>query len=166
MTLASGQRGLGLISAIVVLVVLAGLGAAIASLTQMANRNQSLDILGSRAAMAARAGVAWQSWLILSPEDTHPIGTRYECPVNPIKQTVNGLGFSGLDDFTVTVTCTRGTPTEDGNAIWLYSVVSVACNRPFNSACPNNNAPTGAYVERSATVLIETCRQSNGALCQ
>ena len=164
MTLASGQRGLGMISAIVVLVVLAGLGAAIASLTQMANRNQSLDILGSRAMMAARAGVEWQSWLILNPEDSNPevapFTTRYECPVTTQSQT-----FSGIDDFTVSVTCSPGSATESGNSIRLYNVVSVACNKPASGSCPNNNAPTGAYVERSVTVLIDTCRQASGASC-
>jgi len=163
MTLASGQRGLGMISAIVVLVVLAGLGAAIASLTQMANRNQSLDILGSRAAMAARAGVEWQSWLILNPEDSNPevapFTTPYECPA------MQSQTFSGIDDFTVSVTCSRGNTTEDGNSIFLYNVVSVACNQPASGRCPNNNAPTGNYVERSVTVLIDTCRQASGASC-
>jgi len=163
MTLASGQRGLGMISAIVVLVVLAGLGAAIASLTQMANRNQSLDILGSRAAMAARAGVEWQSWLILNPEDSNPevapFTTPYECPA------MQSQTFSGIDDFTVSVTCSPGSATESGNSIRLYNVVSVACNKPASGSCPNNNAPIGTYVERSVTVLIDTCRQASGASC-
>jgi MSHA biogenesis protein MshP len=152
-----------MITAIVVLVVLAGLGTAIASLTQIANLNQSLDLLGSRALMAARAGVEWQSWLILNPEDTNPtvapFTTPYACPATQ-SQT-----FSGLDEFTVSVNCMMGNPTEDLNAIRIYSIQSVACNKPSGGVCPNTNAPTGTYVERSVTVLIETCRQPSGATC-
>ena len=164
MSLAARQLGLGMVTAIVILVVLAGLGVAIASLTQMANRNQSLDLLGSRALMAARAGVEWQSWLILNPEDSNPavapFTTPYACPATAQSQT-----FSGIDDFTVSVTCSLGNTTEDGNSIRLYNVVSVACNKPASGSCPNTNAPTGTYVERSVTVLVDTCRQASGASC-
>lgn len=163
MSLAARQLGLGMITAIVILVVLAGLGAAIASLTQMSNRNQSLDLLGSQALMAARAGVEWQSWLILNPEDTNPevapFTTPYACP------SIQSQSFSGLDEFTVSVTCSMGNPMEDTNAIRIYNVVSVACNKPSSGSCPNTSAPTGTYVERSVTVLIETCRQATGASC-
>ncbi len=163
MSCASRQLGLGTITAIVVLVVLAGLGAAIASLTQMANLNQSLDVLGSRALMAARAGVEWQSWLILNPEDTNPavapFTTPYACP------STQSQSFSGLDEFNVSVTCSMVNPTEDTNAIRIYKLVSVACNKPSGGICPNTSAPTGTYVERSVTVLIETCRQASGARC-
>ena len=108
--------------------------------------------------------------MILNPEDSNstvaPYTTRYACPaVQPQSQI-----FSGLPDFTVSVTCISESIDEDSNStpvtVFVYRVVAVACNKPVGGSCPNNSAPGGAYVERSVRVLLETCRQTaSGASC-
>ena len=53
------QRGLGAITIIVVLVVLAGLAAAIVRLNVAAQSMAAQDVLAARAAQSARAGLQW-----------------------------------------------------------------------------------------------------------
>jgi len=60
MTAGTGrQRGLGAITIIVVLVVLAGIAAAIVRLNAAAQTAATQELLAARAAQAARAGLQW-----------------------------------------------------------------------------------------------------------
>lgn len=59
------QRGFGIIAAIAILVILAGLGAFIVSITTAQNITFAQDIQGARAYQAARGGLEWglSKWL-------------------------------------------------------------------------------------------------------
>jgi MSHA biogenesis protein MshP len=154
---ANRVRGFAMFAAIAILVILAALGAFIVSVTGLQSQSTGLDVLGTRALLAARAGIEWNMFLIQDPEDNNPVGTRvpYTCPV-----AASNLNFGGvLANFTVTVVCTlTTTATEAGNTVRVYQIVSTACNNPDGGgACPNN-AANPSYVERQITVLTETCR--------
>ncbi len=58
------QHGFSLISAIFLLVVLAGLGAAMVNFSNAQHQNLAADMLGSRAYQAANAGVEWAAFSI------------------------------------------------------------------------------------------------------
>lgn len=59
------QRGFGVIAAIVILVILAGLGAFVVSISTTQSITFAQDIQGARAYQAARAGLEWgiSRWL-------------------------------------------------------------------------------------------------------
>ena len=162
---AGNARGFALFAAIAILVILAALGAFVVSVTGLGSQSVSLDLLGTRALNAARAGVQWNMYLIQNPENTNPssgpFNARYSCP-----GTATDLNFGGvLSDFTVSVTCTTTTATESGNALWVYQIVAVSCNFPTGGACPNGASTSASYVERQITALTGTCRQASGASC-
>ncbi len=160
----SQQRGIGIIAALLVIVLLGGLALSITQFTQIATRNQSADLMGSRALLAAKAGVEWQSWLILAAENSNlntPTAT-YTCPSSAISQKFDGF----LIDFMVTVRCIKTIATENNQSISVYQIESVACNLPSAGACPNNAAVNGMYIERAVSALISVCRQTpDGAVC-
>jgi MSHA biogenesis protein MshP len=164
----AASAGFGLIAAIAILVILATLGAFIVSVTGLRDQGTALDVLGSRALQAARAGVEWNMYIIQNREDTNPAAgpftTPYPCT---IPGTLNGL-TGALSDFTVIVTCTitlpGGANTEAGNTVRVYKIESVACNQPAAGPVCSGGGP--AYVERKLTVLTETCRGAPaGASC-
>jgi len=163
---AAGRAGgFALFAAIAILVILAALGAFIVSVTGLSSQSITLDLLGSRALSGARAGIEWNMYLIQNPENTNPaigpFNARYSCP-----GTATNLNFGGvLSDLTVSVTCTTTTATKSGNDVWVYKIVSVACNFPTGGACPNGASTSASYVERQITALTGTCRQASGASC-
>lgn len=131
--LASAQRGFSLISAIFLLVVIAALGTFAVTLSTTQQQSAALDVLGSRAYQAARAGIEWGAYQILingSP-----------CP----GQALTGLPNT-LSGFTVNVTCTPyPTYNEAGTTVNMYLLSSTAWQGTLNT--PN-------YVERNLTVTI------------
>lgn len=130
-------RGFALPGAIFLLVVLALLGAFVTRIVGMQQQGSRLDVAGARAYQAARAGIEWGLFGILSPAATAP------CP-----SATSNLAFgAGFETYTVTVTCGSSTVNEGGTATTLYSLVATACNQPANGACPNPN-PADGYVMR------------------
>lgn len=169
----SGARGFGLFAAIAILVILAALGAFIVSVTGLRDQSAGLDILGTRAFLAARAGVEWNMFLIQNPEDpaNNPVGgphsTQFNCttslpaPVNLAAGTFGGV----LSSFTVTVSCATTQSTEAGNNVWVHQIVATACNDPAAGACPNNASGNPSYAERKITALTGTCRTPSNDSC-
>lgn len=146
------QKGFGIIAAIVILVLLAGLGAAIAKLgiTQSANTTQ--DMAGSRVFQSARAGIEWGLYRAL----------RNNACAN---QT---LDLRGQNGYAVTVTClsTAYNEGEESAGVPLqkiiYSITAVACN---SNACPDNGAVGNSdYVERRLTATA--CTTAAGDFCE
>ena len=91
---ASRQAGVGLVTAIFLLVVLAGLGVAMVSITTSQQASANLDLLGARAYQAARAGLEWGIF-------QH---TRNKaCAAKSPFRMPDGTSLSG---FSVLVTCT------------------------------------------------------------
>ncbi|MCC6072367.1 agglutinin biogenesis protein MshP [Massilia sp. GCM10020059] len=137
---AARSRGVGLITAIFLLVVIAALAVAMVTVFTTQQASSALDVQGSRAYQAARAGLEWGVFKHARPD-----------LCNSTSSFAIGAGTS-LDGFTVTVTCTLmdGPDTAGGDteALDQRKVTAVACNAPGESgACPN---PTnsGDYVQR------------------
>jgi MSHA biogenesis protein MshP len=117
------QRGFSLISAIFLLVVLAGLGAAMVSFSTMQNQSLALDVMGSRAYQAANAGIEWAAYNIASSPGVS---------VNP-PQTLAALG-GNLSVFTVQVGYIAASQVDDTTwppdgtteTVWSYDITSSA----------------------------------------
>ena len=161
---AGPEAGFSAVTAIVILVILAVLGAAIVTITGTRSTSAALDVLGSRAYQAARAGIEWGAFQIRNRENTNaappgPYTAQYVCP-GPA--TSFGLGGE-LAGFTVTVQCTSTPYTEFGTLVTIYQLVATSCNIPNGAACPNNTTTAFKafnYVERQMTGSMQTCRQS------
>ena len=147
-----GQRGLSLITAIFLMVVLAMLGAFMVSVTGLQQSSSVLDVQGVRAYEAARSGVEWGAWQVLDPNDANG-PALLPCPLSPMNLTLAG----SLAQFTVTVTCTATTTTEGNRIVGTYLIVSTACNQPTGGSCPNG-APSGDYVERQMQATLSKCK--------
>ena len=129
---ASAQRGFSLIAAIFLLVVIAALGAFAVTLSTIQQESAALDVLGSRAYQAARAGIEWG---------------EYQALINGVctNQAITGLPNT-LSVFTVNVTCTAyPTYNEAGTAVKMYLL---------NSTATLGTAGTPGYVERQMTAAI------------
>jgi MSHA biogenesis protein MshP len=106
------QSGVGLVTAIFLLVVLAGLGVAMVGLFTSQQASANLDLQGARAYQAARAGIEWGVYQRL-----HNGACDAETPLD-----MSGAGsMSGLRVF---VTCSR--PSADPMA--PTTIVSRSCN--------------------------------------
>jgi MSHA biogenesis protein MshP len=150
------QRGFSIVTAIFLIVVLAALGSCIVQVVTQQQASSVLDVSGSRAYQAARAGIEWGAHQVLDPNNTLNAGTcsplvMPACPASPT--TLPALAGS-LSLFTVTVTCTATPATEGNRDIRVFEVVSTACNQ---SPCPNP-APTAGYVERRLTATLSKCK--------
>lgn len=135
------QHGFSIVTAIFLLVVLAGLGAALVTISTSQNQSSAMDVLGSRAYQAARAGVEYAAYYVIN---------NSTCPPLPLP-TSPPLGGT-LAPFTVTVTCTSTPvlPVGSDSITNTYFVTSVACNAPNAGACPGTPG-NSSYVERSVT---------------
>jgi len=134
------QQGFSLVSAIFLLVVIAMLGTFAVTLSTTQHQSAAMDVMGSRAYQAARAGIEWAAYHVASS----PAGTEWSCPSPTNLGTLDGT----LSPFTVTVNCSHMAVSEVGasptNTIWIYDVSAVACT---DTVCPSN-APGPNYVER------------------
>jgi MSHA biogenesis protein MshP len=128
------SQGVGLVTAIFLLVVLAGLGVAMVTIFTSQKASSALDLQGARAYQAARAGIEWglfvQSAGNCNPD---PAGTSFDLP-----------GNSSLAGFSVTVWC-RATPT---GAV----LRAIACNMPDAAGACVNPANHADYVQRTMEV--------------
>ena len=118
----TGQRyskGFSLVSAIFLLVVIAALGTFAVTLSTMQQQSAALDVLGSRAYQAARAGIEWAAFHV----SQSTAGTAWAGCVPS-----TGLGSLGgtLTPFTVTVNCSAASYVEGASTVWIYDVSAVA----------------------------------------
>lgn len=121
----SGLRphGFALVTAIFILVVLAGLGAAMVSISTSQHTTVALDIQSTRAYQAARAGIEWGAFQALQP--TPPPG--FNCPAYPATASYT-IPFTGtpLAGFATTVTCNTTSHSEGANTVTLYMFTATA----------------------------------------
>ena len=134
-----GQRGFSIVSAIFLLVVLAGLGAAMRTFSSAQHTSSAQDMQGTRAYHAARAGIEWGAFKLLNPAagcfTTNPTSFVPPAPT--------------LSSFTVTVTC----ETFTASGVTVYRIQSTACNKPLAGNCPGT--PGGiSYIERQLQVTL------------
>lgn len=143
----SRQRGFGAIAAIVVLVILAVLGAAIVSIGTTQQMTSAQDVLSARAWQAARAGNEWGLYQALKGTWTNCSGATQE------------LDLTADTGFHVTITCDSweynegesvpGTP----QTVRMFRIKAVAC--PAAASCPlsDANVAGAGYIERTRVVL-------------
>lgn len=140
------QAGFGVIAAIVILVILAGLGAALARMGTGQMANSAQDMAGARVWQTARAGVEWGLYRAL------------RAGACPFAQT---LSFTADGGYAVAVTCATRAFNEGETGAppvaqvkTIFTINALACNA---SACPDAAmATTAGYVERRLTVTACT----------
>lgn len=136
MSIRRKQRGLSLMTAIFLIVVLAGLGAFLVTVSGLQHTSSALDIQGARAYQAARSGIEWGAYRSLQD------GVCAAGAFSP---------GGTLADFTVAVTCVATPYSEITPATgFVYSITALACNR---ATCPAA-VPGQNYVERELQATL------------
>lgn len=110
------QTGFSIVSAIFLLVVLAFLGAAMVTFSTNQQQSAAMDVMGSRAYQAARAGVEWGAYQVLQNA-----GACVPTTLPALAGTLSG--------FTVTVTCGATVASEVSAAtgiVTVYDLTSTA----------------------------------------
>jgi MSHA biogenesis protein MshP len=135
------QRGLGAVMIIVVLVVLAGIAAAIVRLAAEAQTTAAQELLAARAAQSARAGLQWGLYQALKGSWTSCSGAS------------STIDMSAENGMRVTVGCSSTLYNEGESSpgtaqtVRVYTLDATACNS--SSACPDNTlVARPGYVER------------------
>lgn len=135
----SRARGVSLISAIFLLVVISGLGVAMLTISTSQSIGSAMDVQGARAYQAARAGIEWGLYQ-QAPQTTAKAcvfaTTTFQLPAG-----------TTLSSFTVTVTCTDA--AQDAPLL-RHRMTAVACNQP-STICPNPSNSLD-YVQRRIQV--------------
>lgn len=126
------QHGFSIVSAIFLLVVLAFLGVAMTTFSTTQHQSSAMDVMGTRAYQAARAGVEWGAFQVLR---------NGACAATATLPAMPGT----LSGFTVTVTCASTPHSEAGVPGNVYQLTSTATQ---------GTAGTAGYVERQMTVTI------------
>lgn len=139
------QRGVSVIAAIFLLMLMASLAAFMVNLVSVTNSNLAADVGGSRAYQAARAGVEWAMFQ-LDPNATEANIDNINCP---------GAGSPAVPDHVFVIQCTAyplagGHYTEGSKSIRIFYIVAVA--RATNVKPP--------VIERQVEVTVEKCRDS------
>ncbi len=126
-------QGFSLISAIFLLVVLAALGVAMVTISTVQHQSSALDVQGSRAYQAARAGIESGVFQRLQAGACTGAAANVALPAG-----------TSLSDFTVTVVCTPDADLGVNSAV----IQATACNIPAGGACPNPAPNSSDYVQR------------------
>lgn len=140
------QRGLGLVTAVFLLVLLASLAVALLSISTSGAAASAQDVQGARAYQAARAGLEWGLYQNLrTPTRRCDAAYSFALPAG-----------SSLAGFTVTVTCVRvrtlAPPAPAALDRWIIS--ATACNlQPPGGSCPHP-LPSADYVQRRIEVSL------------
>ena len=120
------QSGFSIVAAIFLIVVLAALGAFAVTVSGLNQGSSALDLQGTRAYQAARAGIEWGAYQVLQNTAgafaTACNGATYAAPTS---QILAGLGGT-LSPFSVTVTCGSSSNSEGGVTVFVYQIVSTA----------------------------------------
>lgn len=135
------QHGVSLIAAVFIVVLLAGLMAAMVRVVIVEQATSGLDVAGTQAYQAARSGLEWGIYQQLRVQP--PSVACFSSP-----QTFTMPANTSLSSFTVTVSCVAKFGNTVGDTTNRWTIAAVACNRPNIAAtCPNTN-PSGDYVAR------------------
>lgn len=140
------SQGFGLIAIMVVLVMLAGMAAAVVRLGWSSQTNMSQELLAARATQAARTGIEWGVYQAIKGSWTACSGATHTLDLS------TDLGMH------VTVTCTRDTYNEGESSpgvaapVNVFVIDAVACTA---ATCPDNTAAVGPYyAERAMQAVI------------
>ena len=138
------QKGFSLVTAIFLLVVLAGLGAAMTTFFTAQQQSSALDVLGSRAYQASRAGIEWGAYQVVQNSG---VGFATACQPGPTTQALPALAGT-LSGFGVSVACSATSHVEAATTLWVYQLTSTASG--VQGATPGSPD----YVERQMQVTI------------
>ena len=118
------QKGFSLVTAIFLLVVLGGLGAMMMTFFTAQQQSSALDVVGTRAYHAARAGIEWGAYQVLRNPG---VGFEAACLLGPTTQNhVAGTFLLGtLSTFDVRVACRYYSYT-DGSPVAVYHLTATA----------------------------------------
>ena len=141
MTIRRFQQGFSLVTAIFLLVVLAGLGATMMTFFTAQQQSVLLDELGARAYQASRAGIEWGTYQVVQNSG---VGFASACQAGPASQVLPALGGT-LADFPVSVSCSATSAVEEAATLWVYS---------FTSTATRGSAGSADYVERQIQATI------------
>jgi MSHA biogenesis protein MshP len=134
----SMQQGFAIISAIIILVMLAGLAAFASSFVPMQQIGAAVDVQGARVLYAARTGLEWGAYKVTQGGPSCVASTSNTFPATA----------TSMQGITVTVAC-------DGTSAPMYKITATACTQPSGGACPNTTNPTGVYVERQVEMVLQ-----------
>ena len=138
------QQGFSLITAIFLLVVVAGLGALMMTFFTAQQQGSALDAVGGRANQAARAGIEWGAFQIVQ---SGVAGGTFasNCQTGPVSSPVTLPGT--LSGFNVDVWCSATAHSEVSATITAYSISSVAVTQGATPGQPD-------YVERVTQAVL------------
>ena len=140
----SRQGGFALVTGIFILVVLAGLGAAMVSISNAQHTTVAMDVQSARAQQAARAGIEWGAYQVLRVANACPATT-----------TLTFLG-TPLAGFSTAVTCSATVHSEEPNTVTLFVFKSTATYGAVNTA---------DYIYREIGARVARCVDPGGAAC-
>jgi MSHA biogenesis protein MshP len=143
------NAGFAAIAAIFILVVLAGLGVVMVTLSTTQQRSAAFDIQGVQAYQAARAGIEFGAYRTLT---TGGLVAANDCTPAVIgAAALTQTTTFSLNGYTVNVACSGTAHAEAAPVppINIYNITATACNR---AACPG--AADATYVERELRVTV------------
>lgn len=137
------QRGVGLVTAIFLLVVIAGLAAAMVTVFSGQQTSSALDVQGARAYQAARAGIEWGLF-------------RYKIAGACAASSSFALpAASVLAGYSVTVTCSAVAGPGGDAATTVRVIRAIACSQPdANGVCGLSAGASLDYVQRTIEVQL------------
>jgi len=139
------SAGIGIITAIFLLVVLAGVGVAAVRVFTAQQVTSSLDLDGARAYQAARAGIEWG--LFQQLRNNSCTNRSFTLPSDSV-----------LSRFTVTVSCIPVPGPADSSGsnanTTRWRIQSIACNQPNNGVCDDNPGNSPDFVQRRLEVQV------------
>jgi MSHA biogenesis protein MshP len=116
------QAGFSLLSAIFILAVLAVISAFVLDISAVSRSTATYSLQGQRAYFAAKSGVDWGIYKIVT--------TPSACPATT---TIN-LTQGGLNGFSVQVTCSVNSFTEGTTNYNMFTITGFATKGSFGSA--------------------------------
>lgn len=141
----SRQRGVSIISAIFLLLLMAGLAAYMANIISVAHVNSAADVGGSRAYQAARGGVEWGMFQL----DPNAASASL-----PTCATASGT-LTAIPNHSVVVSCV---PYPSDSAVYQEGSRQIRIFQITATATALGVKAPG--IERQVVVTIEKCRDS------
>lgn len=140
------QDGFTIVAAIFILIILAGLGIFLATISRLEQNTAALDALSQTAYQSAKAGTEWGAYQVLiNTSGAYTLA----CRPGPTTQS-----FVPIAGYTVTVQCSSSAYSEASATIRVYDLVANACNVPLAGSCPNASTGAIGYVDRELRLTI------------
>lgn len=140
------DAGFTLVSALFIVVVLAALGAALAKISLRQQLGSATELGTTRALQAARAGLEWAAFQVLRNPPAPAAAPGCFAPAS--------FSVAGLEDFTITVQCSRSSGSDGPDTLTFYQLLATTCNAPTAGACPATGTPQPTYVERQLSWTV------------